>query len=51
MKNTTITFRLAEQEKEQIMAIAAKKDIPSSQMIREAVRKYIQEEAASNGKD
>ena len=44
MKDTTITFRLSEQEKEQIVALAARKDIPFSQLIREAIRKYIQEE-------
>ena len=48
MKDTTITFRLSEQEKEQIVALAARKDIPFSQLIREAIRKYIQEEDKSN---
>ena len=43
MKNTSITLRISEQEKEQLMAIAASKDVPLSQLIREAVRKYIKE--------
>lgn len=41
MKDTTITFRLKESEKQQIVAIAKSKDIPFSQMIREAIREYI----------
>ena len=41
MKDTTITFRLRESEKKQLMAAAAAKDIPVSQMIREAVKEYL----------
>jgi predicted DNA binding CopG/RHH family protein len=44
MKDTNITFKLSEAEKERIKALAARKDIPMSQLIREAVKKYIQEE-------
>lgn len=44
MKNTSITLRLSEQEKEQLKAIADKKDIPLSQLIREACREYIHKE-------
>lgn len=43
MKDTNITFKLSEAEKEAIKAVAAQKDIPMSQLIREAVKKYIQE--------
>ena len=43
MKNTSITLRISEQEKEQLMAIAASKDVPMSQIIREAIRRYIKE--------
>ena len=43
MKNTNITFKLSEAEKEAIKAVAEKLDIPMSQLIREAVKKYIQE--------
>ena len=44
MKDTNITFKLNEAEKEAIKQYAAKKDIPMSQVIREAVKIYIQEE-------
>jgi predicted DNA binding CopG/RHH family protein len=43
MKDTTITFRLRESEKEQLVAKAAAKDIPVSQLVREAVKKYLEE--------
>lgn len=43
MKDTNITFKLSEAEKEAIKAAATQKDIPMSQLIREAVKKYIQE--------
>lgn len=51
MKDTTITFRLTEQEKEKIIAAAAKKDIPFSQLIREAIREFIREEVKDDGID
>ena len=41
MKDANITFKLSEAEKEQIKALAAKKDIPVSQFIREAIKEYI----------
>ena len=44
MKNTTITFRIKESEKEQLELVAAKRDIPVSQIIREAIREVIQKE-------
>jgi predicted transcriptional regulator len=44
MKNTNITFKLNEAEKEKIRMIAAKKDIPISQLIREAVKRYLKED-------
>jgi predicted transcriptional regulator len=50
MKSTTITFRLTEQEKAAIMEVAQQRDIPFSQLIREAIRKYIQEEDKKNGR-
>ena len=40
MKVTSITFRLSEEEKADLMRIAAEKDIPLSQLVREAVRAY-----------
>lgn len=43
MKDIVITFKVDEQMKEQMKECAKKKDIPVSQMIREAVRKYIEE--------
>lgn len=45
MKVTSITFRLSEEEKAQLMSIAANKDIPVSQLIREAVRAYIKDKS------
>ncbi len=44
MKNTTITIRISEQEKEALVAIAAKKDVPVSQLVREAIREYLKQE-------
>ena len=44
MKNETITIRISEDEKDILKNIAAKRDIPMSQLIREAVRKIVQEE-------
>lgn len=44
MKNTTIGIRISEQEKEKLITIAAKKDIPLSQLVREAVREYMNKE-------
>lgn len=41
MKDTNITFKLSESEKEAIKAAAAEKDIPMSQLIREAVKQYL----------
>ena len=41
MKVTSITFRLSEEEKAELMQIAASKDIPLSQLVREAVRAYL----------
>ena len=44
MKDTNITFKLSESEKAAIKAAAAKKDIPMSQLIREAIKEYISKE-------
>ena len=52
MKDEKITIRINEEEKEQLKIIAAKRDIPMSQLIREAVRKLIetnQEERVKDG--
>lgn len=52
MKDEKITIRINEEEKEQLKMIAAKRDIPMSQLIREAVRKLIetnQEERVKDG--
>ena len=43
MKNVTITFRLRESEKAALEAIAAAKDVPVSQLVREAVKKLLKE--------
>lgn len=44
MKNSSITIRISEQEKEKITAIAASKDVPVAQIIREAIREYIEKQ-------
>ena len=52
MKDEKITIRISEEEKEQLKMIAAKRDIPMSQLIREAVRKLVetnQEERVKDG--
>ena len=40
MKTTSITFRLTEEEKAELMRMATDKDIPVSHIIREEVRAY-----------
>ena len=44
MKDTNITFKLSESEKALIKKVAAKRDIPMSQLIREAIKEYLKEE-------
>lgn len=44
MKTATITLRISEVEKNKIMELAKKKDIPVSQLIRELCREIFQEE-------
>ena len=44
MRNTSITFRLNEQEKERLEQLAAAKDIPLSQLVRELIKQAIQKE-------
>lgn len=41
MKDTNITFKLSTSEKEAIRRIALKRDVPISQLIREAVKQYL----------
>lgn len=41
MKHANITFKLTEAEKERIKALAAERDIPMSQIIREAINEYM----------
>lgn len=41
MKNATIGLRISEAEKQKLELIAANKDIPISQLIREAIRYYL----------
>lgn len=43
VKTETIAFRVSSEEKQAFETIAKQKDIPVSQLIREAIRKYIQE--------
>ena len=51
MKDEKITIRISEEEKEQLKMIAAKRDIPMSQLIREAVRKLIETNEEERVKD
>ena len=43
MKDATITLRISEQEKEALKEIAENYDRPMSQMIRELIKTFIQE--------
>lgn len=43
MKTENITIRINEAEKEVLKAIAARLDVPMSQIIREAIKKYVKE--------
>ena len=43
MKTSTITLRISEEEKNKIIELAKKKDIPVSQLIRELCRKIFEE--------
>ena len=44
MKDSNLTIRLSEQEKQKIKELAAKRDIPVSQLIRELCREIFQKE-------
>lgn len=44
LKDCQIKFRLAASMKEEIEKLAKKKDVSASQIIREAVKEYIQKE-------
>lgn len=44
MKTQSITLRISQKEKERLVAIAAKRDIPLSQLIREILKKGLEEE-------
>ena len=44
MKTEVLNIRISENEKAQLKAIAASKDIPMSQIIREIIKNYIQQE-------
>ena len=44
MKTAQIGIRITEQEKEALAAIAAKKDIPLSQLVREAIREFLKQQ-------
>lgn len=41
MKGTTITFRLKEEEKEKLQAVAKEQDISVSELIRQAVMRHL----------
>ena len=43
-KDTKISLRISEQEKEAIEIVAALKDIPVAQLMREAIREYLKED-------
>lgn len=42
MKDSNITIRISAAEKDRLKSLAAEKDIPISQIIREAIREYLQ---------
>ena len=44
MKTESITIRITETEKEALKQVAAKMDIPMSQLIRQAIKEIIQKE-------
>lgn len=44
MKDTNITFKLSEEEKQRIKDVARQKDIPVSQFIRELIKQYFNNE-------
>jgi predicted transcriptional regulator len=44
-KNATITFRISEEFKERLEELAAKRDIPVSQLIREYLKEYLSKES------
>lgn len=44
MKDTTITIRISEAEKQQLKDLAAAKDVPVSQLVRKAIKDLIKEE-------
>ena len=48
-KDTSLTFRLSEKEKEQLKTLAAKRDIPVSQLVRELCREIFNQEEKNNG--
>lgn len=43
MKDIVMTFKVTETMRDQIKTLAAEKDIPVSQLIREAIKLYFQE--------
>ncbi len=43
MKNVSLTIRLSEAEKDRLVALAQTKDVPASQLVREAIKKYLEE--------
>ena len=49
MKDTNITFKLSEAEKDMIKKVSAERDIPMSQLIREAIKEYIQKDKKYDG--
>ncbi len=50
MKTATITLRISEEEKQKIIELAKKRDIPVSQLIRELCREIFNEGENNNGK-
>lgn len=44
MKTESITLRITEAEKEQLKQIAQELDVPMSQLIRQAIKEFIQKE-------
>ena len=45
MKDSKITFRISEADKKQLETLAATKDVPVAQLIREAIKNLLKEAA------
>lgn len=49
MKDSSITFRISEADKAQLMLMALNKDVPVSQVIREIIREALRKQVENGG--